>query len=118
MPRNLDKSIRGEGTAFEVDPPEPSWLDPPRPCGHEWRNNDFVCMDCTEARIADLERELNRAKAEIADYEQTDLVPRSRYKALEADWQEAREQVRRVVDKAAVEIGRLEKENATLRGGK
>lgn len=56
MPRNLDQSNRGEGTAFEVDPPEPAWLDPLRECGHEFRNNDFACMDCIEKRIADLEQ--------------------------------------------------------------
>lgn len=47
-----------EGEAFEVDPPEPDWLEPPRQCGHAWRNNDFTCMDCVEARITDLQREL------------------------------------------------------------
>ena len=46
-----------------IDPPDPEWLDPPRPCGHEWRNNDFTCMDCVEARIAKLQQELDAARS-------------------------------------------------------
>ena len=89
------------------DRPDPDWLDPPRPCGHEWRNNDFICMDCVEARIAGLQ-------AEITEFEQTDLVPRSRYNAADAEAREARENVEKLAQRAATEIERLETANNNL----
>lgn len=91
-----------------IDPPDPEWLDPPRPCGHEWRNNDFTCMDCVEARITDLQQELTRAKTEVAEFERTDLVPRSRYNAADAEAREAREMLKTIADRAKTEIERLE----------
>lgn len=48
-----------------ADRPDPDWLDPPRPCGHEWRNNDFICMDCVEARIERLETANTNLQAEV-----------------------------------------------------
>lgn len=83
------------------DRPDPEWLDLPRPCGHEWRNNDLICMDCMVARIANLQ-------AEITEFEQTDLVPRSRYNAADTEAREAREHVKKLAQRAATEIERLE----------
>lgn len=65
--------------------------------------------------LSRLRSEVTRLCGEIADYEQTDLVPRSRYDAVNADWLEARAQVQTLADKAKVEIERLESENAALR---
>lgn len=53
------------GEPFEIDPPEPDWLEPPRQCGHEWRNNDFTCMDCVEGRITVREHELSLARSAL-----------------------------------------------------
>ena len=30
-----------------------------KPCGHEWRNQDFDCVQCLQDRIAILEAALN-----------------------------------------------------------
>lgn len=34
-----------------------------RPCGHEWRNNDFSCLECIDERT----RRLEDALAQIRD---------------------------------------------------
>lgn len=65
--------------------------------------------------VAALIRDWRALQAEIADYEQTDLVPRTRYNAADAEAREARGMVETTADKAKVEIERLETQNAALR---
>lgn len=59
--------------------------------------------------------ELERLRKEIADYEQTDLVPRSRYDAVNADWLEAREQTKQLAHRAGKEIESLQSQLEQLR---
>lgn len=47
-------------------------------------------------------------RAEIADYEQTDLVPRSRYNAVDAEAREAREHTKQLAHRAGAEIENLQ----------
>jgi hypothetical protein len=46
------KQLDNDG--WPMDRPDPDWLDPPRSCGHEWRNNDFICFECLERRFSRL----------------------------------------------------------------
>lgn len=54
-------------------------------------------------------------RIEVTEFEKTDLVPRSRYKAVNADWLEAREQTKQLARKAETEINRLLAENQELK---
>lgn len=60
------------------------------------------------AACKELIEEVERLTKEIADYEQTDLVPRSRWEATNNDWLEARKQFQELARKATTEIERLE----------
>lgn len=64
--------------------------------------------------LSRLKNEVARLRSEIRDYEQTNLVPRSRYDAANADFLEMKQQVQDVARRATVEIQRLESENAAL----
>lgn len=72
-----------------------------------------------ERRLIDLLSRLRikvtKLQAEIAEYEQTDLVPRSRYNAADNDWREARQQFQDLAKRATTEIERLESANTALR---
>jgi hypothetical protein len=77
---------------------------------------DFI-MKCAPAHVLALIAEIERQSAEIADYEQTDLVPRTRWEHTNADWLEAREQFATLARKATVEIERLQAEIERLKRG-
>jgi hypothetical protein len=73
----------------------------------EWPTAKFIAaFDPTTC--LELLEEVERLTREIADYEQTDLVPRSRWEATNDDWLEARQQYRDLAQKAKTEIERLE----------
>lgn len=59
--------------------------------------------------------ELERQTKEIADYEQTDLVPRSRWIATDANFMEARQQFTDLAKRAAEEIEKRDRELVELR---
>jgi hypothetical protein len=70
------------------------------------RFTNFV-NQCAPFHVLALIAELERLQKEVADYEQTDLVPRSRWERTNADWLEAREQFKGLAERAAQEIERL-----------
>lgn len=54
-------------------------------------------------------------RAEVAEYERTDLVPRSRYNAADAEAREAREQTKQLAQRAGAEIESLQSQLEQLR---
>ena len=63
------------------------------------------------ATCVTLLKEIARLRIEIADYEETNLVPRSRWEATNNDWLEMRRQYHELAQKATAEIERLEAKN-------
>jgi hypothetical protein len=82
-----------------------------------WEDDAKFLAVCDPQSVLALITELERQSAEIADYEQTDLVPRTRWEATNADWLEARERFATLARKATVEIERLQAEIERLKRG-
>lgn len=74
------------------------------------------CADGDSVRYSDHQHSVAKLRAEITEYEQTDLVPRSRYDTADAEAREAREQTKDLAERARVEIESLESKLEHLAG--
>jgi hypothetical protein len=85
------------------------WLHRPAETQANW---EFIAH--AREDIPALCQTVRALRAEIREFERTDLVPRSRYDAADKDCLEAKQEVRKLADRARAEIERLESELAAV----